>query len=174
MFVPICLKTKICRLFHYRKTSTQNVRHFLSFVSAIFFWIHILTSTQTVVKHMKRVGGESKITSIQQCFRYKRVRHNRGRNALKYRGECSGMGDHFDTSRVFEISKFDTTKLACMWVLKVKVISIWKLKLAFLRNHLANQSQILYVHVSFQELGNENLLTRWWSNYQDGCHANIW
>ena len=45
-----------------------------------------------------------------------------------------------------------------MWVLKVKVIYIWKLKLAFLRNHLANQSQILYV--SFQELGNENLLTR--------------
>ena len=44
------------------------------------------------------------------------------------------------------------------WVLKVKVISwpwpkiiyIWKLKLAFLRNHLANQSQILYV--SFHEL----------------------
>ena len=37
-----------------------------------------------------------------------------------------------------------------MWILKVKVISwpwpkviyIWKLKLAFLRNHLANQSQI--------------------------------
>ena len=40
-----------------------------------------------------------------------------------------------------------------MWVLKDKVIYIWKLKLAFLRNHLANQSQILYV--SFQELGNE-------------------
>ena len=50
-----------------------------------------------------------------------------------------------------------------MWVLKVKVISwpwpkviyIWTLKLAFLRNHLANQSQILYA--SFQELENENL-----------------
>ena len=56
--------------------------------------------------------------------------------------------------------------------LKVKVIYIWKLKLAFLRNHLANQSQILYV--SFQELGNENLLTRWWSHYQDGRHAHIW
>ena len=46
-----------------------------------------------------------------------------------------------------------------MWVLKVKVISwpwpkvifIWKLKLAFLRNHFTNQSQIFYV--SFQELG---------------------
>ena len=43
-----------------------------------------------------------------------------------------------------------------MWVLKVKVISwpwpkviyIQNLKLAFLRNHLANQSQILYVSVS--------------------------
>ena len=52
-----------------------------------------------------------------------------------------------------------------MWVLKVKVISwpwpkvsyiiINYLKLAFLRNHLANQSQILYV--SFQVQGNENL-----------------
>ena len=57
-------------------------------------------------------------------------------------------------------------------VLKVKVIYIWKLKLAFLRNHLANQSQILYV--SFHELGNKNLLTQWWSHYQDGCHAHIW
>ena len=61
-----------------------------------------------------------------------------------------------------------------MWVLKVKVISwpwpkvsyIWNLKLAFLRNHLANQNQILYV--SFQVQGNENLLTWWWSHYQDG------
>ena len=48
-----------------------------------------------------------------------------------------------------------------MWVLKVKVISwpwpkvnyILNLKLAFLRNHWANQSQILYV--SFQVQGNE-------------------
>ena len=78
------------------------------------FRIHILTSTQTVVKHMENVGGEWKITSIQQSIRYKRVRHNRGQNALKYRGGCSGMGDHFDTSRVFEISKFDTSKFACI------------------------------------------------------------
>ena len=61
-----------------------------------------------------------------------------------------------------------------MWVLKVKVISwpwpkviyIWELKLVFLRNYWANQSQILYV--SFQVLENENLLTRWWSHHQDG------
>ena len=52
-----------------------------------------------------------------------------------------------------------------MWVLKVKVISwplskviyIQNLTLAFLRNHWANQSQILYV--SFQVQGNENLMT---------------
>ena len=31
---------------------------------------------------------------------------------MKYRGKCSGMGDHFDTSGVFEISKFDISKLA--------------------------------------------------------------
>ena len=67
-----------------------------------------------------------------------------------------------------------------MWVLKVKVISwpwpkviyIQNLKLAFLRNHWANQSQILYV--SFQVEGNENLLTWCWSHDQDGCHAHIW
>ena len=67
-----------------------------------------------------------------------------------------------------------------MWVLKVKVISwpwpkviyIQNLKLAFLRNHWANQSQILYV--SFQIQGNENLLTWCWSHDQDGCHAHIW
>ena len=49
-----------------------------------------------------------------------------------------------------------------MWVLKVKVISwpwpevsyILNLKLAFLRNHCVNESQILYV--SFQVQGNEN------------------
>ena len=49
-----------------------------------------------------------------------------------------------------------------VWVLKVKVISwpwpkviyIQNLKLAFLRNHWANQSQILYV--IFQVQGNEN------------------
>ena len=41
-----------------------------------------------------------------------------------------------------------------MWVLKVKVISyIWNLKLAFLRNHWANQSQILYVRAfRFKEM----------------------
>ena len=38
-----------------------------------------------------------------------------------------------------------------------KSVNIWNLKLAFLRNHWANQSQILYV--SFQVQGNENLLT---------------
>ena len=67
-----------------------------------------------------------------------------------------------------------------MWVLKVRVISwpwpkvsyIWNLKLAFLRNHWAIQSQILYV--SFQVQGNENLLTWWWSHDQNGCHAHIW
>ena len=67
-----------------------------------------------------------------------------------------------------------------MWVLKVKVISwpwpkvvyIQNLKLAFLRNHWANQSQILYV--SFQVQGNENLLTWCWSHDQDGSHAHIW
>ena len=67
-----------------------------------------------------------------------------------------------------------------MWVLKVKVISwpwpkviyIQNLKLAFLRYHWANQSQILYV--SFQVQGNENLLTWCWSHDQDGCHGHIW
>ena len=67
-----------------------------------------------------------------------------------------------------------------MWVLKVKVISwpwpkviyIQNLKLAFLRNHWANQSQILYV--SFQVQGNENLSIWCWSYDQDGCHAHIW
>ena len=67
-----------------------------------------------------------------------------------------------------------------MWVLKVKVISwpwpkviyIQNLKLAFLRNHWANQSQILYVRFQVQE--NENLLTWCWSHDQDGCHAHIW
>ena len=62
-----------------------------------------------------------------------------------------------------------------MWVLKVKVISwpwpkviyIQNLKLAFLRNHWAKQSQILYV--SFQVQGNENLLTWCCSHDQDGC-----
>ena len=53
-----------------------------------------------------------------------------------------------------------------------KVIYIQNLKLAFLRNHWANQSQILYV--SFQVQGNENLLTWCWSHDQDGCHAHIW
>ena len=32
---------------------------------------------------------------------------------MKYRGKCSGMEDHFDTSGVFEISKFDKSKFAC-------------------------------------------------------------
>ena len=32
---------------------------------------------------------------------------------MKYRGKCSGMEDHFDTSGVFEISKFDISKFAC-------------------------------------------------------------
>ena len=47
-----------------------------------------------------------------------------------------------------------------MWVFKVKVISwpwpkviyIQNLKLAFLRNHWANQSQILYVSFQVQEM----------------------
>ena len=62
-----------------------------------------------------------------------------------------------------------------MWVLKVMVIS-WpfaqghlhlKIKTGFSQKPPGPiQSQILYV--SFQELGNENLLTRWWFNYQDG------
>ena len=54
-----------------------------------------------------------------------------------------------------------------MWVLKVKVISwpwskviyIRNLKLAFLRNHWANQSQILYV--SFQVLCNKEMKIYW-------------
>ena len=48
----------------------------------------------------------------------------------------------------------------------------WSYNHHFHLGHLANQSQILYV--SFQELGNENLLTRWWSHYQDGRHAHKW
>ena len=51
-----------------------------------------------------------KNSSIQLSFRDKRVRHKRGRNATKYRGECSGMDDHFNTGVVFEISKFDISK----------------------------------------------------------------
>ena len=53
-----------------------------------------------------------------------------------------------------------------------KVNYIWNLKLTFLRNHWANQSQILYV--SFQVQGNENLSTWCWSHDQDGCHAHVW
>ena len=79
---------------------------------------------------------------------------------------------------------FSETIAACdlkgMWVLKIKVISwpwpkiiyIWKLKLAFLRNHWTILNQILYV--SFQVQGNENLLTWCWSHDQDGRHAHIW
>ena len=67
-----------------------------------------------------------------------------------------------------------------MWVLKVKLISwpwpkviyIRNLKLAFLKNHWAHQSQILYV--SFQVQGNEILSTWCWSHDQDGCHVHIW
>ena len=67
-----------------------------------------------------------------------------------------------------------------MWVLKVKVISgpcpqgiyIWKLKLDFLENHRAIFNQILYV--SFQDQGNENLMTWCWSYDKDGRHAHIW
>ena len=33
---------------------------------------------------------------------------------MKYRWKFSGMEDHFDTSVVFEISKFDILKFACM------------------------------------------------------------
>ena len=46
-------------------------------------------------------------------FRHKRVRHKQGRNIIKYKGKSSGMDDHFDTSGVFEISKFDISKSAC-------------------------------------------------------------
>ena len=35
---------------------------------------------------------------------------------MKYRGKCSGMEDHFDTSGVFERSKFDISKFACTWL----------------------------------------------------------
>ena len=65
-------------------------------------------------------------------------------------------------------------------VLKVKVISwpwpkviyIQNLKLAFLRNHWANQSQILYKAFRYKEMS--NLSTWCWSHDQDGCHAHIW
>ena len=33
----------------------------------------------------------------------------------KIKGKNSGMDDHFDTSGVFEISKFDIAKFACMY-----------------------------------------------------------
>ena len=33
---------------------------------------------------------------------------------MKYREECSGMEDQFHTSGVFEISKFDISKFACI------------------------------------------------------------
>ena len=32
----------------------------------------------------------------------------------KIKGKSSGMEDHFDTSGVFEISKFDISKFACI------------------------------------------------------------
>ena len=41
---------------------------------------------------------------------------------MKYRGKCPGMEDHFDTSGVFEISKFDISKFACMMPLSNKVM----------------------------------------------------
>ena len=32
---------------------------------------------------------------------------------MQYRGKNSGMDDHFDIGRVFEIGKFDITRLTC-------------------------------------------------------------
>ena len=53
---------------------------------------------------------------IQPSFRHKRVQHKQGRNTIKYRGKVRGMDDHFDTSGVFEISKFDISKFACTFM----------------------------------------------------------
>ena len=47
-----------------------------------------------------------------------------------------------------------------------------KFKPDFLRNYYAVLNQILYE--SFQEQGNQNLMTRCWSHDQDGCHTHIW
>ena len=43
---------------------------------------------------------------------------------MTYRGKYSGIEDHFDTSGVFEISKFDISKFACSlftWQVPAKV-----------------------------------------------------
>ena len=34
---------------------------------------------------------------------------------MQYRGKNSGMDDHFDIGRVFEIGKFDITRLTCIF-----------------------------------------------------------
>ena len=33
-------------------------------------------------------------------------------------GKCSGIDDHFDICRVFEISKFDIARLTCIYIYK--------------------------------------------------------
>ena len=71
----------------------------------------ILTSTQAVVKLTENFSKNEK---IQLSFRDNQVRHKRGRNAMEYKVKCLRIKDHFDTSGVFEISKFDISKLACM------------------------------------------------------------
>ena len=42
---------------------------------------------------------------------------------MQYRGKKSGMDDHFDIGRVFEIGKFDIARLTCNIVfLSVKIV----------------------------------------------------
>ena len=46
---------------------------------------------------------------------------------IQCKGKCSGLDDHFDISRVFEISNFDMAGLACISTNSNDVLPFWQI-----------------------------------------------